>query len=80
MCVDACVLEDPGPRELKAENIGQLTSFSGTVTRTSEVRPELLTGSFKCMECGTAGETASIRAAFAPHSRRIHAAFTTTHV
>jgi DNA replication licensing factor MCM6 len=40
-------------RELKAENIGQLTSFSGTVTRTSEVRPELLLGSFKCMDCGT---------------------------
>ena len=40
-------------RELKAENIGQLTSFSGTVTRTSEVRPELLLGSFKCLECET---------------------------
>mmetsp|Transcript_11835 Transcript_11835/g.44016 ORF Transcript_11835/g.44016 Transcript_11835/m.44016 type:complete len:912 (-) Transcript_11835:68-2803(-) len=40
-------------RELKAENIGQLTSFSGTVTRTSEVRPELLLGAFKCVECGT---------------------------
>mgnify|MGYP001173540548 CR=1 FL=1 len=40
-------------RELKAENIGQLTSFSGTVTRTSEVRPELLLGSFKCVECDT---------------------------
>ena len=39
-------------RELKAENIGQLTSFSGTVTRTSEVRPELLLGAFKCGECG----------------------------
>ena len=36
-----------------AENIGQLTSFSGTVTRTSEVRPELLLGSFKCLECET---------------------------
>ena len=31
-------------RYIKAENIGQLTSFSGTVTRTSEVRPELLLG------------------------------------
>ena len=37
-------------RELKAENIGQLTSFSGTVTRTSEVRPELLLGAFRCAE------------------------------
>ena len=40
-------------RELKAENIGQLTSFSGTVTRTSEVRPELLLGAFRCAECDT---------------------------
>ena len=40
-------------RDLKAENIGQLTSFSGTITRTSDVRPELLIGSFKCTDCGT---------------------------
>ena len=40
-------------RELKAESIGQLCSFSGTVTRTSDVRPELLLGSFECIECGT---------------------------
>ena len=40
-------------RELKAETIGQLCSFSGTVTRTSDVRPELLLGSFECIECGT---------------------------
>ena len=40
-------------RGLKAENIGQLTSFSGTVTRTSEVRPELILGTFTCVECGT---------------------------
>ena len=39
-------------RSLKANNIGQLTSFSGTVTRTSDVRPELLLGCFKCGECG----------------------------
>ena len=40
-------------RSLKANNIGQLSSFSGTVTRTSDVRPELLMGCFKCGECGT---------------------------
>ena len=25
----------------------------GVVTRTSEVRPELLSGTFKCLDCGT---------------------------
>ncbi|KAI9321016.1 MCM2/3/5 family-domain-containing protein [Dichotomocladium elegans] len=39
-------------RQLKTEKIGQLTSISGTVTRTTEVRPELLYGSFTCNECG----------------------------
>lgn len=39
-------------RELKAEAIGQLVAFSGTVTRTSDVRPELLFGSFRCVDCG----------------------------
>ncbi|RUO96626.1 hypothetical protein BC936DRAFT_141723 [Jimgerdemannia flammicorona] len=41
-------------RELRTEKIGQLISISGTVTRTSEVRPELLYGSFTCVECGMA--------------------------
>jgi DNA replication licensing factor MCM6 len=38
-------------RELKTERIGCLMSISGTVTRTSEVRPELLFGKFTCLEC-----------------------------
>ncbi|KAI9303311.1 MCM2/3/5 family-domain-containing protein [Cunninghamella echinulata] len=38
-------------RELKTEKIGQLTTLSGTVTRTTEVRPELLYASFTCNEC-----------------------------
>mmetsp|Transcript_18343 Transcript_18343/g.45021 ORF Transcript_18343/g.45021 Transcript_18343/m.45021 type:complete len:922 (-) Transcript_18343:85-2850(-) len=41
-------------RGLKTIKIGQLTSISGTVTRTSQVRPELTVGSFTCAECGTA--------------------------
>ncbi|KIJ53815.1 hypothetical protein M422DRAFT_222539 [Sphaerobolus stellatus SS14] len=41
-----------GIRELKTERIGTLMSISGTVTRTSEVRPELVYGSFVCAECG----------------------------
>ena len=40
-----------GIRELRMDKIGRLTSISGTVTRTSEVRPELLYGSFICEVC-----------------------------
>ena len=38
-------------RDLRANQIGGLTSISGTITRTSEVRPELLLGTFLCGEC-----------------------------
>jgi DNA replication licensing factor MCM6 len=40
-----------GIRDLRTEKIGTLLSISGTVTRTSEVRPELLFGSFICEIC-----------------------------
>jgi DNA replication licensing factor MCM6 len=39
-------------REIRSENIGQLMAISGTVTRTSEVRPELIFGTFSCQQCG----------------------------
>ena len=38
-------------RALRAKNIGQLLSISGTVTRTSEVRPELSLATFVCEAC-----------------------------
>ncbi|CCE62971.1 hypothetical protein TPHA_0D03350 [Tetrapisispora phaffii CBS 4417] len=38
-------------RDIKSEKIGHLLSISGTVTRTSEVRPELYKGSFTCDVC-----------------------------
>ncbi|KAI1413799.1 MCM-domain-containing protein [Hypoxylon sp. FL1857] len=38
-------------RALRAKNIGQLLSISGTVTRTSEVRPELSLATFICENC-----------------------------
>ena len=41
-----------GIRSLRTNKIGTLMSISGTVTRTSEVRPELLYGSFICEVCG----------------------------
>ncbi len=40
-------------RAMKTIKIGQLTSVTGTVTRTSQVRPELSAGLFQCAECGT---------------------------
>ncbi|KAK4347703.1 hypothetical protein RND71_034042 [Anisodus tanguticus] len=40
-------------RELTTAEIGKLVSVTGVVTRTSEVRPELLQGTFKCLDCGT---------------------------
>jgi DNA replication licensing factor MCM6 len=40
-------------RDLRVEKIGRLVSFSGTVTRTTEVRPELFLAAFKCGRCGT---------------------------
>lgn len=39
-------------RDLNMKKIGCLTTFSGTVTRTTEVRPELLAGRFTCSDCG----------------------------
>ncbi|TFK43789.1 MCM2/3/5 family-domain-containing protein [Crucibulum laeve] len=40
-----------GIRNLRTDKIGTLMSIGGTVTRTSEVRPELLFGSFICEVC-----------------------------
>lgn len=40
-------------RSMRTEKIGQLISISGTVTRSTEVRPELLYGCFMCKKCGT---------------------------
>ncbi|KAK9459542.1 MCM2/3/5 family-domain-containing protein [Lipomyces oligophaga] len=38
-------------RDLRTDRVGCLMSISGTVTRTSEVRPELYKGSFSCDNC-----------------------------
>lgn len=38
-------------RELSSEKIGELVAITGTITRTSEVRPELYIGTFQCNEC-----------------------------
>ncbi|KAI5161747.1 DNA replication licensing factor MCM6 [Nematocida ausubeli] len=38
-------------RDLKTGLLGQLVSFSGIVTRSSQSKPELLEGTFECLEC-----------------------------
>ncbi|EFA74963.1 MCM family protein [Heterostelium album PN500] len=38
-------------RDLRTARVGTLCAITGTVTRTTEVRPELLIGSFICMDC-----------------------------
>lgn len=39
-------------RQLRPSTMqGKLNSVVGTVTRTSEVRPELLRGAFECLKC-----------------------------
>jgi len=43
-------------RELRSSIVGDLVSFRGTVTRTTQVRPELVLGSFKCKDCGACVE------------------------
>lgn len=40
-------------RGLRGDHIGQLISFAGRVTRTGEVRPELVLATFHCMTCGS---------------------------
>nr|CCA18588.1 hypothetical protein ALNC14_047310 [Albugo laibachii Nc14]CCA20545.1 Protein involved in DNA replication putative [Albugo laibachii Nc14] len=49
-------------RDLRMRNVGELVSFSGTVTRTTEVRPELLYAAFTCKECG--GDTSGVEQQF----------------
>lgn len=38
-------------RSLRSDKIGTLTQFVGTITRTTEVRPELFAGGFRCIQC-----------------------------
>ncbi|CAE7154303.1 unnamed protein product [Rhizoctonia solani] len=38
-------------RDMRMGSVGRLTAISGTVTRTSEVRPELLYGIYTCTAC-----------------------------
>ena len=43
-------------RDLRSDKIGALVRVRGVVTRTSDVRPELLVGSFLCLKCGLAAD------------------------
>ena len=37
--------------DMRTEKLGRLITISGTVTRITEVKPELLVGTFRCKEC-----------------------------
>lgn len=39
-------------RELRTTNLGKLICIYGTVTRTTDAKPELILGTFKCETCG----------------------------
>uniref|UniRef100_A0A7S4WED2 DNA replication licensing factor MCM6 n=1 Tax=Alexandrium monilatum TaxID=311494 RepID=A0A7S4WED2_9DINO len=41
-----------GIRDMRAEKLGRLMTICGTITRMTEVKPELLVGTFECNECG----------------------------
>lgn len=41
-------------RDLRTKLLGVLVSFSGIITRSTQVRPELLAGTFECQECKAA--------------------------
>lgn len=38
-------------RELRTLNLGRLMSIYGTVTRTTDAKPELIMGTFRCLDC-----------------------------
>mmetsp|Transcript_51155 Transcript_51155/g.134732 ORF Transcript_51155/g.134732 Transcript_51155/m.134732 type:complete len:800 (-) Transcript_51155:266-2665(-) len=40
-----------GLRDLRTGDLGRLMAIHGTVTRTSDIRPELRVGVFECMDC-----------------------------
>lgn len=44
-------------RQLRTSMLCRLTSITGTITRTTEVRPELLVGAFRCNQCGLLAES-----------------------
>lgn len=39
-------------RDLRTQNLGRLMSIYGTVTRTTDSKPELIEGTFICKVCG----------------------------
>eukprot|EP00931_Biecheleriopsis_adriatica_P028891 TRINITY_DN1721_c0_g3_i2.p1 TRINITY_DN1721_c0_g3~~TRINITY_DN1721_c0_g3_i2.p1 ORF type:complete len:845 (+),score=245.30 TRINITY_DN1721_c0_g3_i2:63-2537(+) len=63
-----------GIRDLRTEKLGRLVTICGTVTRTTEVKPELLMATWKCNECnrevsGVAQEFKVTRPVICPSKR-----------
>ena len=47
------VTEHKRIRQLRSIELGKLISINGTITRTSEVKPELIKGTFICKMCNS---------------------------
>ena len=47
------VPENKKIRQLRSSELGKLISINGTITRTSEVKPELTLGTFQCQACNS---------------------------
>ena len=47
------VPENKKIRQLRSSELGKLISINGTITRTSEVKPELIQGTFQCQACNS---------------------------
>ena len=48
------VSENKKIRQLRSQQLGKLISINGTITRSSEVKPELIKGTFICKMCNSA--------------------------
>ncbi|GFP81719.1 eukaryotic translation initiation factor 2 subunit gamma [Phtheirospermum japonicum] len=62
-------------RELTIAEIGKLVSVSGVVTRTSEVWPDLLQGTFKCLECGNVIKNVEQQLKYTEDNMNVESAF-----
>jgi DNA replicative helicase MCM subunit Mcm2 (Cdc46/Mcm family) len=58
-------------RELRTDKIATLVSFTGTVTRTTDVRPELLHGVFTCKLCNAVSDPYAAHAHAPSHDGRV---------
>ena len=56
-------------RALRTTGLGRLSSISGTITRTTDSKPELLVGTFMCKECNSIVENVVQQFKYSPPVR-----------